>query len=93
MLTKFTFLLVVSVAMAMASGFKLDRSYGVHVVSSDNIDLLVELLSHFTGETFEPVEYDNGYAAGFQRECDSNEKYSPYLKPVAIDDQCWILYG
>ena len=57
----------------------------------------VELLSHFTGINFEAVEYDNGYVAGFQCEqelpSDFNPKYSQYLKPVPIDDQCWIIYG
>ena len=101
MLTKFTFLLVVGVAMAMASEFKLDRSVqihqGVHFVPADHIMEFVSLLSHFTGIDFEAVEYDNGYVAGFQCEqfnpSDFNEKYSQYLKPVPIDDQCWIIYG
>ena len=92
MLTKFTFLLVVSVAMAMASGFKLDRS---DEVPSANIKAFVDLLTLFTGINFEPVEYDNGYVAGFQceQEQEIDPKFSQYLKPVPIDDQCWIIYG
>ena len=59
MLTKFTFLLVVGVAMAMASEFKLDRSVNPQPLSTANIMAFVELLSLFTGINFEPVEYDN----------------------------------
>ena len=97
MLTKFTFLLVVSVAMAMASEFKLDQSVNLRQMPTPTVMAMVELLSLFTGIEFEPVEYDNGYVAGFQCDqelpSDFNPKYSPYLKPVPIDDKCWIIYG
>ena len=68
MLTKFTFLLVVSVAMAMASGFKLDRS--VKVVSADTIHRQEALEVDYYSDYYsgEELDYYSDYYSGKELE-------------------------